>query len=1057
MQICPGCGEENPEKFRLCGFCGTPLAVAAPPREVRKTVTIVFSDLKGSTSMGERLDSESLREVMTRYFEVMSAVLVRHGGRVEKYIGDAIMAVFGLPRLHEDDALRAVRAAAEMRDALRALNDELESGYGVRLANRTGVNTGEVVTGDPSAQQRLVIGDPVNVAARLEQAAPALEVLIGEPTYRLVRSAVEVEPVEPLALKGKEEPVPAYRLISVREGEAVPRRHDAPLLGRTAELGVLEDVYREAVEQSACRLVAVLGDAGLGKTRLATEFGRRVAADARVLRGRCLPYGQGITFWPLVEAVREAAGILDGDSRQAARTKLDRLVEDQAAADRLAVAVGLSVEQFPIEELFWGVRKLAEGLARAQPLVVVFDDLHWAEETFLDLVEHLVEAVHGVPLVLLVNARHDLLEQRPSFGAEPPSRRVALGRLTEEHASAVIDAILGGAGIDELARRRIVEAADGNALFLEQLLSMTVDEGLLRLEDGVWRPTTDISTLAAPPTIQALMAARLDGLSTDERTILEAASVAGQVFPLDALEELVAEELRERLGVHLETLKRKRLVEVDPTATGEDERYRFGHITIRDAAYGGLLKRARATLHERFVDWADRTSSGRDVEFEEIRGYHLEQAYRYLSELGPLDPHGIELGARASQRLGSAARRAFSRGDMPAAAGLFRRATVLVPDLSPIRLELLPDFGEALMDLGEFTEAQGALDEAIDAAALIGDARLLEEARLVRLLVERQTLEPENWGESVMREVERARPVFESDSSHAELARMWRLVGLVHGLAYRTGEAAAAAARAIEHARLADDARQEARAATTYATAVLYGPTPVDEAVDQCERIVGGLADRQAEGLVRCALGQLEAMRGEISRARDLYRQGRLLLEEIGGSVVAASTSVDSAAVEMLAGAPETAEADLRRDYATLERLGEKYILPTVAAMLAHAVCAQGRYEEALALSISAEELSSEDDVDAQTLWRSSRAKALARLGDAGAAETLAREAVALIASSDALVQQADALADLSEVLRLAGRAGEASETLEEAVSLYERKGAVAAARSRTELSASTG
>ena len=613
---------------------------------MRKTVTIVFSDLKGSTSMGERLDSEALREVMTRYFEVMSGVLERHGGRVEKYIGDAIMAVFGLPRLHEDDALRAVRAAAEMRDSLRRLNDELESTYGVRLANRTGVNTGEVVTGDASAQQRLVVGDPVNVAARLEQAAPALEVLIGEPTYRLVRNAVEVETVEPLALKGKDEPVPAYRLISVRDGEAMLRRQDSPLFGREAELRALEDAHHETVRGSASRLVAVLGEAGLGKTRLCAEFGRRVAAEAWVLRGRCLPYGQGITFWPLVEAVREAAGILDGDNRASARAKLDALIDDMAAAERVAAAIGLSVEQFPIEELFWGVRKLVEALARERPLVVVFDDLHWAEETFLDLVEHLLDTVESVPFLVVANARHDLLEQRPSFAAEPPARRLALERLSEADASAVIDAILGETGIDEQARRRIVEAADGNALFLEQLLSMTMDEGLLRLEDGVWRPASDISTLTAPPTIQALMAARLDGLSLDERTVVEAASVAGQVFPVDALVELVPEALREQLWVHLEALERKRLVEVDPAA-GEGERYRFGHITIRDAAYGGLLKRARATLHERFVEWADRASSGRDVEFEEIRGYHLEQAYRYLAELGPLDAHGIELACES--------------------------------------------------------------------------------------------------------------------------------------------------------------------------------------------------------------------------------------------------------------------------------------------------------------------------------------------------------------------------------------------------------------------------
>jgi predicted ATPase len=811
---------------------------------------------------------------------------------------------------------------------------------------------------------------------------------------------------------------------------------------------VLEEAYEEAVSQPGCRLVVVLGDPGVGKTRLSAELGARIAGGARVLRGRCLPYGQGITFWPLVEAVREVAGIVDSDSREAARAKLDDLATDRDTAERVAAAIGLSLEQFPIEELFWGVRKLLEALARARPLVVVFDDLHWAEETFLDLVEHLAGSVAGAPVLLVGNARHELLELRPSIAGDPPARRIPLGLLSEEDATAVIDAMLGGATIERRARDRIVESADGNALFLEQLLSMTVDEGLLKLEGGTWRPTADLSSLTAPPSIQALMAARLDALSADERSVLEAASVAGQVFPLEALAELVPDDLRERLDIHLETLTRKRLVEVDPAATGDDGRYRFGHITIRDAAYGGLLKRARASLHERFVGWADRAAGGRDVEFEEIRGYHLEQAYRYLAELGPLDAHGIELGARAAARLGSAARRAFSRGDMPAAAGLFRRAGALIPELSPARLELLPDLGEALLDLGQFAEAQEVLDEAIDAAALLGDARLLEEARLVRLLVERHSLEPENWEESVMREVERARPVFESGACHAELARMWRLVGYVHVTACRYAEVARAAEQALRHARAAGDARQQARAATWATTAVLHGPTHVDEAIACCEEIArSDLEDRQAKGLALCALAQLHALQGDVQRGRRLYVEGRALLEDVGGRLVAASTSLDSAVVEMLGGRPDAAEAELRRDYATLEQLGETYLIPTVAAMLAHAVDAQGRHEEAIALSVTAEELSALDDVDAQTLWRTARAKALSGLGRHAEAAQLAREAVDLLRQTDALVMQADALTALARVLVAGERPDEAAAAVTEAVSLYERKGAAGAAQ----------
>jgi class 3 adenylate cyclase len=295
--VCPNCGEENPAKFRLCGFCGTALAPALPPQEVRKTVTIVFSDLKGSTNLGEALDPESLREVMTRYFDAMRTVLELHGGTIEKYIGDAVMAVFGLPKLHEDDALRAVRAAHGMQAALVDLNKELLASYGVELTNRTGVNTGEVVAGDPTTGQRLVTGDAVNTAARLEQAAPANEILIGELTYELVQGFVSVEAVEPLELKGKAERVAAYRLVDVGAGSG-RSDEESPLVGRDRELAILEQSLADAYVTQRCRLVTVVGEAGVGKSRLIHEFLEEHDADAVTLRGRCLAYGDAITFCP---------------------------------------------------------------------------------------------------------------------------------------------------------------------------------------------------------------------------------------------------------------------------------------------------------------------------------------------------------------------------------------------------------------------------------------------------------------------------------------------------------------------------------------------------------------------------------------------------------------------------------------------------------------------------------------------------------------------------------------------------------------------------------------
>src|SRR5919204_2059948 len=748
MVTCPSCGEENPERFRLCGFCGTPLAPVAPPQEVRKTVTIVFSDLKGSTTMGEALDSESLREVMNRYFAEMRRVLEEHGGRVEKYIGDAVMAVFGLPRLHEDDALRAVRAAHGMKRALEALNDELERRYGVRLANRTGVNTGEVVAGDPSAGQRLVVGDAVNVAARLEQAAPTMEVLLGELTYRLVRDAVEVEAVEPLELKGKSERVPAFRLVSVGAGEGYARRAGSALVGREAELAALRAAFDEAAATGECRLLSPLAGAGVGKSRLVEAFTTSLGGEARIGRGRCLPYGKGITFWPLVELVRDAAGIGEDDPPEVARAKVAELVADEAVVERVSAAVGLSDAQFPVEELFWGARKLVCALARERPLVVVFDDVHWAEPTFLDLVEHLTDSIHDASVLLVCPSRPDVVESREGWAEGPRARRLRLEPLSPADTERVVEHLLGSVEVAPEARARIVEASEGNPLFAEQLLAMLVDGGYLARDNGSWRATRDLSELDVPPTIHALLAARLDHLEPEGRAVVEHASVVGLVFPKDAVAELAPDGIRSGLDGHLQSLERKQLVR--PHADAQVS-YRFNHILIRDAAYQGLLKRTRATLHERFVEWADRVNRDRDraTEFEEILAYHLEQAYRYLGELGPLDDHGRKLGSRAAERLQSAGRRAFGRGDMSAAATLLGRAAEPVPEDDPQRLALLPDLGEALIDTGDFERAHEVLDDAVARAASAGDVRLEAEARLGRLLARFFSSDLEGWGEEV--------------------------------------------------------------------------------------------------------------------------------------------------------------------------------------------------------------------------------------------------------------------------------------------------------------------
>jgi len=510
---------------------------ATRAREVRKTVTVLFADVTGSTALGERLDPESLRRVMSRYFEEMKRVLERHGGTVEKFIGDAVMAVFGIPTLHEDDARRALRAASEMREQLGLLNAELERDFGVRLEARIGVNTGEVVAGQAASGERLATGDAVNVAARLEQAAGPGQILLGAQTLELAQDEVEVEPVEPLSLKGKTDAVAAYRLLRVVEGGAAfEMRLDASFVGRREELARVRRAFDQAVAERRSLLVTVLGPPGIGKSRFARELAAKIDGDALALFGRCLPYGDGITYWPLRE-IFVAAG-----------------AEDELDA---ALATGAP------EEIFWAVRKALERRARQTPLVLVVEDIHWAEPTLLDLIEHLADWTRDAPLLLLCLARPELVDERPAWGAgRANAETLTLEPLAENEAEELIEDLLGGAELEEEARARVRHVAEGNPLFVEQLLAMLSEGG---------------ESDRVPSTIHALLAARLDGLPDEERDLLERASVVGLDFEWEAL-GVLAPDQRRPPGAQLATLVRKELIR--PHEAIEDS-FRFRHMLIR--------------------------------------------------------------------------------------------------------------------------------------------------------------------------------------------------------------------------------------------------------------------------------------------------------------------------------------------------------------------------------------------------------------------------------------------------------------------------------------------
>ena len=984
MLVCARCSHENSEGAKFCEECGFSLA-AASASERRKTVTVLFCDLAGSTALGEALDPERLRALLARYFEQMRVIVERHGGTVEKFIGDAVMAVFGVPAVRADDALRAARAAVEMRDALPALG----------LDGRIGVMTGEVVTG---TDERLATGDAVNVAARLEQAAGPGEVLIGQPTLELVREAVDVEPIAPLALKGKAQPVSAYRLLRVRE--APERRHAARFVGRRPELALLREAWERTRGDHHCELFTVVGDAGVGKSRLAAEA--LASMDGTVVRGRCPPYGEGITYWPVVEVLKQ----------------LEQLPTDEAVAGAIRSLLGDTDAPTSPDEIAWAFRKTLEQAAAERPLVVVFDDIQWGEETFLDLVEHIALLSVGASMLLLCLARPELADRRPTW---PVALR--LGPLRDDDVDELIPERLPGS-----LRHNIARAAAGNPLFVEEMVAMTAE--------------TDGDVLV-PPTLQALLAARLDQLEPAERSVLERGAIEGEIFHRGAVQALARDggEVTPRLAA----LVRKELIRPDtPQLRGEDG-FRFRHILIRDAAYDALPKAARAELHKRFAAWLEERGTEL-VELDEVLGYHLEQACRYLAELGA--PRSDDLAAAARDRLKAAGRRAALRQDFHAAVTLFERATTLVP-AGEVDLALESELSRSLFWAGRLEDALRRAHAVSERAADAGD-RVAELCGRIQAGTVRIFLQPEGATERLAALVEAGLPVFEADDNPLALYSAHEARGLVAQMRQHWAVGVEAYDRAAEHARRAGLPHEFAvwQAACRY-----YGATPVSEMLAWLE---GAESRVGRDHWLRSYRAAALAMLGRVDEARALLAETRAELTERGAVTQLADVmGLVSVDVELWAADPAAA-ARLGVDACRLfEEHGEQTMRGTTAANLAHALYELEQVEEADAWAGRAAELGASDDAMTQMLWRQASAKVLACRGDAAAAERLAREAVAIGEGGDGLNGQGAAYSDLAEVLVLAGKPAEAAAALEQARERYERKGnVVMAARIRNRLAA---
>ncbi len=963
---------------KFCEECGFSFAVVpARGKEQRKTVTVLFCDLAGSTVLGETLDPERLRALLARYFERMKSIVEGHGGSVEKFIGDAVMAVFGVPLVREDDALRAVRSAVEMRDALPELG----------LEGRIGVMTGEVVTG---TEERLVTGDAVNVAARLEQAAHAGEVLIGEPTLVLVRHAAEVESMAPLVLKGKAESVPAYRLLRVRD--APERSHDSLFVGRERELALVREAWERVRAERHCELVTVVGDAGVGKSRLVSEA--LAAIEATVVRGRCLPYGEGITYWPVIEVLKQ----------------LDVLPPDGVAAAAMRSLLGESEAATSAEEIAWAFRKTLEHAAAEQPLVVLFDDIQWGEETFRQLIEHVALLSSDASLLLVCIARPELSELHAGW---PVTLR--LGPLGDENVDELIPERVGG----EL-RERIVRTAAGNPLFVQEMLAMA------REAEG---------EVVVPPTLRALLAARLDQLETAERSVLERGAIEGEIFHRGAVQALAPEDTH--VTPRLAALVRKELIRADaPQLQGEDG-FRFRHLLIRDAAYDALPKAVRAKLHARFAGWLEQHGPEL-VEVDEVLGYHLERACLYRDELGL--PADEALAAAARVRLTAAGRRASFRQDFGVAVRVLERAAALVPSAElDVALEI--DLADALFWGGWRDDALLRAGSIAERAAAAGD-RVGDLCGRIQQELYRLFLEPEGAAAKLGALVEQALPVFEAAGNDLALYLGYSALGHVANTRGQSDARLVACERAFLHAQQAGLPHDliEWRGAARF-----NGTSSLPE-------LLAWLDEQEENGartyyLRSCRAGVVARL-GRFDEARSLLTEVRAELAERGGGIRLATTIghglVD---LELLAGDPAAAVELGEEGCRLFDELGEKNWQAYTAGRMAQALYALDRLNECEAWARRTAQLGGSDDALAQMFSGQAEAKVLARRGQLADAERLARHAVAIGEETDMLEAQADAYADLAEVLIFAGRPTEASESLTQALQRYERKGNLVSAQ----------
>jgi DNA-binding SARP family transcriptional activator/tetratricopeptide (TPR) repeat protein len=1001
---------------------------------VRGTVVGLVIELSPDMGVLPAEDPEAFDQARTQATHAANQIIVGYGGSIRPGLG--ITALFGDATSHDDDGLRAVTAAARIRAEFERGDRTRSRPGGRRLVVRCGIAVGEAVLDRTQAESPIVAGDVLGAASRLALAAEPNEILLSVSLLRLLRSAVVSAPG----------PSPgAVRLLRLAKPMGEQASRSSPLFGRQRELALLHGALDQTLVDQSCRLVSLLGPAGIGKSRLVHEFLSEIRPTVTVARGRCLPYGESVALSALADVVREAVDAKPDDGRAEIRSRLAARLNGEpraaAIADLVATAIGISEAAGSATETFWAVRRFFEHLAIDRPVALVFDDVQWADSVFLDLLDYVAETARAVPILLLCIARPELLDARPGWGGgKLDATSILLGGLPDSDVAQVVASALDAAPADDLVAR-VVAAADGNPLFAEEWLAMLVDDRLVKIVQGKWELDGSIESLPTPPSIKAVLTARIDRLPASDRRLIERAAVVGKVFTGEAVRSIMEPDLVEDVDRALAALVRRDLIRPDRSASALADTYRFKHILIRDAAYEAIPKLARADLHEAVAHYYERADLDWGSLHDEWVGSHLEQAYRYRSELGLADPKTLDLARRAAESLGAAGTRAAIRGDSGLAVGLLRRAVDLLPASAGHRLDLLAQLALALSDHGELVLAEERLAE-------------LEQ------LTTGPTLEGAHWrallGRELVREVRAAPSLAARELTHRavtyfESAQDPR--GLVFAIGREAnldvleghfGAARETLKRGVLVARRSRDFYGEARARTETCACEVLGMTPVAEALSDAESLLAWSREHGLVGTEAVAMsqvGRLIAMQGRIDEGRDFVNAGIAVLRDLGRGLMVSSSAQWLATVEMLAGDTDALERALRLGYEETKRQGSRRVLSTFALDLCRVVLDKGDLQEAAELATTAREIVP-TWMPAWRNWSASvQAAVMFRQGEEAAAIDQSLAALGGMQASDHLFVRTSALVAHAELLEMSGRPEAAAPFIDDALGLWEQKG----------------